>query len=212
MAIVGRGDGQRPCPICGRTADLATATAGARGGNGRGHAGTACGRIGAGGGNWQSASRPGNGHGPRCASSREAGSCTSSCLRCARVEDYLQPGFGRRTNGGRVGNAGRHRRLSPPHDHRLQNIKLTPDPGVLEINVHPASNWNELVGITTTLYEEARSCAPGGRKIHARRAAHRHLRRQPHRARRGRRRPTARSCAAPTCCGAWSATGTTILR
>ncbi len=45
----------------------------------------------------------------------------------------------------------------PPHDHRVQHIKLTPDPGVIEINVHPSSNWNELVDVTTTIYEEARS-------------------------------------------------------
>ncbi len=53
----------------------------------------------------------------------------------------------------------------PPHDHRLRNIKLTPDPGVLEINVHPASNWNELVEITTTLYEEARLSRLGAEKF-----------------------------------------------
>jgi uncharacterized protein (DUF2126 family)/transglutaminase-like putative cysteine protease len=45
----------------------------------------------------------------------------------------------------------------PPHDYRLQHIKLTPDPGVIEINVHPSSNWKELVNVTTTIYEEARS-------------------------------------------------------
>ncbi len=45
---------------------------------------------------------------------------------------------------------------TPPHDHRLNHFKLTPDPGVLEVNVHPAHNWPELVENTTTLYEEAR--------------------------------------------------------
>ncbi|MCE9562470.1 MAG: transglutaminase family protein [Planctomycetes bacterium] len=44
----------------------------------------------------------------------------------------------------------------PPGDHRIQNFSITPDPGVIEANMHPADSWNELVNITTTLYEEAR--------------------------------------------------------
>jgi len=44
----------------------------------------------------------------------------------------------------------------PPHDHRLNHFNITPDPGVLEVNVHPAHDWRELVATTTTLYEEAR--------------------------------------------------------
>jgi uncharacterized protein (DUF2126 family)/transglutaminase-like putative cysteine protease len=45
----------------------------------------------------------------------------------------------------------------PPSDHRLANFQLTPDPGVLEVNIHPASGWRELVENTTTLYDEARA-------------------------------------------------------
>jgi uncharacterized protein (DUF2126 family)/transglutaminase-like putative cysteine protease len=44
----------------------------------------------------------------------------------------------------------------PPSDHRVNHFSITPDPGVIEANMHPADNWNELVHITTTLYEEAR--------------------------------------------------------
>ncbi len=44
----------------------------------------------------------------------------------------------------------------PPHDHRVNNFSVTPDPGVIEVNMHPAETWDELVHITTTLYEEAR--------------------------------------------------------
>ncbi|MEZ5572127.1 MAG: transglutaminase family protein [Halioglobus sp.] len=44
----------------------------------------------------------------------------------------------------------------PPRDPRVQKLLVTPDPGVIEVNVHPATNWEELVANTTTLYEEAR--------------------------------------------------------
>jgi uncharacterized protein (DUF2126 family)/transglutaminase-like putative cysteine protease len=53
----------------------------------------------------------------------------------------------------------------PPHDPRLNHFKLTPDPGVLEVNIHPAHNWNELVKNTTALYEEARQARLGTEKF-----------------------------------------------
>ncbi len=44
----------------------------------------------------------------------------------------------------------------PPSDHRINHLQIMPDPGVIEVNVHPARNWRELVEITTTIYDEAR--------------------------------------------------------
>ena len=44
----------------------------------------------------------------------------------------------------------------PPPDPRLRSFSITPDPGVLEVNLPPATNWGELEQINTVLIEEAR--------------------------------------------------------
>lgn len=53
----------------------------------------------------------------------------------------------------------------PPRDNRLEVLKVTPDPGVIEINVHPANNWQELTDNTLTLYAEAKKARLGTEKF-----------------------------------------------
>ncbi|OHV75477.1 DUF2126 domain-containing protein [Ensifer sp. LCM 4579] len=53
----------------------------------------------------------------------------------------------------------------PPQDERINVIRVAPDPGVIEVNIHPAANWRECVDITTTVYEEARQSRLGADKF-----------------------------------------------
>jgi uncharacterized protein (DUF2126 family)/transglutaminase-like putative cysteine protease len=54
---------------------------------------------------------------------------------------------------------------TPPYDPRLRDFKITPDPGVIEVNVLPVGTWRELVANTEQLYEEARQTRLGTDKF-----------------------------------------------
>ncbi|MFP8965987.1 DUF2126 domain-containing protein [Pokkaliibacter sp. CJK22405] len=53
----------------------------------------------------------------------------------------------------------------PPKDYRLQKLAVTPDPGVIEVNIHPAASWRDLVTNTETLYDEAHKSRLGTEKF-----------------------------------------------
>ena len=54
---------------------------------------------------------------------------------------------------------------APPRDYRVEQIKISPDPGVIEVNIHPSSDWEGMVDKTTRLYECARLCRLGTEKF-----------------------------------------------
>jgi uncharacterized protein (DUF2126 family) len=54
---------------------------------------------------------------------------------------------------------------TPPTDYRINKFSVTPDPGVIEVNIHPAHTWSELVNLTTALYEDARQSRLGTEKF-----------------------------------------------
>ena len=53
----------------------------------------------------------------------------------------------------------------PPRDKRMTMLQVTPDPGVLEVNVQPSKTWAELLHLTTNLYEDARQIGLSSEKF-----------------------------------------------
>ncbi|HUO43588.1 MAG TPA: transglutaminase family protein [Burkholderiales bacterium] len=53
----------------------------------------------------------------------------------------------------------------PPLDARISTLKITPDPGVIEVNIHPAADWDGLASNITALYEETRAARLSAEKF-----------------------------------------------
>jgi uncharacterized protein (DUF2126 family)/transglutaminase-like putative cysteine protease len=83
----------------------------------------------------------------------------------ADAEDYAALVAAIETTAAGIGQAIRLEGYAPPFDTRLNIIKITPDPGVIEVNVHPAGSWDEAAAITTTVYEEAAAIGLGAEKF-----------------------------------------------
>ncbi|MCC5974431.1 MAG: transglutaminase family protein, partial [Rubellimicrobium sp.] len=82
-----------------------------------------------------------------------------------RVEDYLDLLQAAEAAARRLGLPVHIEGYAPPHDPRLNVIRVAPDPGVIEVNVHPAASWDDCVAITTAVYEEARQTRLGADKF-----------------------------------------------
>ena len=82
-----------------------------------------------------------------------------------RLEDYLELAAAAERAAAKIGQPVHIEGYGPPSDERLNVIRVAPDPGVIEVNIHPAHNWEECVATTEAIYEEARQTRLGTDKF-----------------------------------------------
>ncbi|MCQ1770070.1 transglutaminase family protein [Neorhizobium galegae] len=82
-----------------------------------------------------------------------------------KIEDYLELIAAAENAATALGLAVHIEGYAPPHDERINVIRVAPDPGVIEVNIHPAASWKETVATTTAIYEEARQSRLGADKF-----------------------------------------------
>ncbi|KKB84232.1 IMP dehydrogenase [Devosia limi DSM 17137] len=82
-----------------------------------------------------------------------------------KLEDYLELISAVEAAARTIGQPVHLEGYAPPHDPRLNVIRVAPDPGVIEVNIHPASSWDDCVATTSAIYEEARQSRLGADKF-----------------------------------------------
>jgi uncharacterized protein (DUF2126 family)/transglutaminase-like putative cysteine protease len=81
------------------------------------------------------------------------------------LEDYLELVAAVEDTAAEMGQPVLVEGYTPPSDPRLNTIRVTPDPGVIEVNMQPTCSWDGLVSNTNALYEEARLTRLGTEKF-----------------------------------------------
>lgn len=84
---------------------------------------------------------------------------------CDTLEDYLDLLAAAELTAADLGLPIHIEGYAPPHDPRLSVIRVAPDPGVIEVNIHPAQSWTDCVATTEAIYEEARASRLGADKF-----------------------------------------------